>query len=350
MFYLLFLTLFFLGNALQLFLIKESFGKGVCKKDFLYTFLFSIFIFVSIIIFRNYFFEVVRAFYFYLGFLNFISIASIFYFITKTVLFILKIKINKIFLSRIFLFLAIFFTALSSFNFFSKIEVVEYIIESNKVSREYRFVQVNDIQYGTVTKEYFEKVVDLVEEQDPEFVVFVGDLVDFEGYKEDDFKILEKIKSPIYFERGNHEFYHFPEKLIAYLEKVSNVNLLINKKEAFGEIDITGIDYERDQERYGEVLKEIPLDKNRYNILIYHEPKNVEVSLEHGFDLLLYGHTHAGQIWPFTEVVDLMYEYADGFFKVGDSFVHTSDGAALWGPRMRLGSQNEIVLFTVKPE
>jgi len=75
----------------------------------------------------------------------------------------------------------------------------------------------------------------------------------------------------------------------------------------------------------------------------------VERAVQHGFDLQIYAHTHAGQMWPFTWVVDAMYEYSDGAYKVNDSFIYTSDGAALWGPRLRLGSQNEITLFKLRP-
>ena len=199
-------------------------------------------------------------------------------------------------MARIFLFLGMFFTILATYNFFSAIHVEEYVIETDKVTQEYNFVQVNDIQYGTVTKKYMKKVVDLVKEQNPDFVVFVGDLVDFEGYEENDFDVLAEIPVPIYFERGNHEFYHFPEKILSYLQNIANIRLLTNKKESFGEIDITGIDYESNQDVYEYTVSNIPLDTERYNILIYHEPKHVDFSVEYGFDLLLYGHTHAGQI------------------------------------------------------
>ena len=44
-------------------------------------------------------------------------------------------------------------------------------------------------------------------------------------------------------------------------------------------------------------------------------------------------------------LIDKMYKYGDGYFEENNTIIYTTDGAGVWGPRMRLDSQNEIVVF-----
>ena len=238
---------------------------------------------------------------------------------------------------------------LAVYNFHKPDALVTFELKSDKVSKPVRFVHISDIQYGTTSLEEMNQKLEQVYALNPDFIVFTGDLVDFEGYRTEDFSVLANSPVPIYFERGNHEFYHDPTRLLSDLNRVDTLRMLINKKDSFGEIDIVGIDYGEREYHLAKHLLHIPLNKDRFSILLYHEPIDVDDGVAHGFDLLLFGHTHGGQIWPFTWVVDWIYPYADGFFKVGDSTIYTSDGLSLWGPRMRLGSQNEYVLFTISP-
>ena len=106
-----------------------------------------------------------------------------------------------------------------------------------------------------------------------------------------------------------------------------------------------GIDYNRSKYQLRDKLKEIELNESKFSILLYHEPKGIEFAVEKGFDLALFGHTHAGQIWPITVLIDKMYKYGDGYYEEDNTKIYTTDGAGLWGPQMRLDSQNEIVVF-----
>jgi predicted MPP superfamily phosphohydrolase len=239
---------------------------------------------------------------------------------------------------------------LATYNYYKPITVEEHTLVSNKVSREYRFIHLSDIQFGASTRAHMDSVLRKAYSLKPDFIVFTGDLVDFNHYQLDDFSLLANSPVPVYFERGNHEFYHLPEKLLAYLQQFKSVKLLIDDAVRHDELHIIGLDYSRYKSNVANKLPHLIAKDNAFSILLYHEPVEVEVAAASGVDLLLYGHTHGGQIWPFTQVVDRIYTYADGLFTVGESTAYTSDGASLWGPRMRLGSQNEMVLFTIKPQ
>ena len=69
--------------------------------------------------------------------------------------------------------------------------------------------------------------------------------------------------------------------------------------------------------------------------------------LELGVDLMLSGHTHDGQIWPFTYFVRLAYPRVVGRYEVNGMALIVSRGTGFWGPPMRLFRRSEIVAVTL---
>ena len=353
----LFIAVFILLLSLAVYLVLALIAKNVeWKKTRARLILLSVFIAVS--------YAGVR---FFLGrefpdaarwmnnFMGILTLAFCFSLIYWLVFMVLKLTGKQHWLEGKFIvwalgFVVSVFSILGSYNYHKDIAIEKFTITSNKVSKSYRFVQISDIQYGTSTRQEMDRILDLAYQQNADFIVFTGDLVDFNYYRFEDFEKLAASSVPIYFERGNHEFYHHPERLLSYLKKLAPLEVLINRSVNFEEIQIIGLDFNRAPNNVEKQLQRIKVDPNKLSILLYHEPRDVEVAASYGIDILLYGHTHAGQMWPYTWVVDWMYKYSDGVFKVDDSFVYTSDGASLWGPRMRLGSQNEIVVFNVIPK
>jgi predicted MPP superfamily phosphohydrolase len=64
---------------------------------------------------------------------------------------------------------------------------------------------------------------------------------------------------------------------------------------------------------------------------------------------MLSGHTHGGQIFPFTLLVKLFYPYIRGVYEEEGKYLHVSPGTGTWGPPMRLGSNNQITLLELVP-
>ena len=58
---------------------------------------------------------------------------------------------------------------------------------------------------------------------------------------------------------------------------------------------------------------------------------------------MLSGHTHNGQIFPFNFIVKLKFKFVYGLYNKGNSNLYVSSGVACWGPKIRLGSKNEVV-------
>ncbi len=64
--------------------------------------------------------------------------------------------------------------------------------------------------------------------------------------------------------------------------------------------------------------------------------------------LLLSGHTHAGQIWPFGYLVGLRYPLVGGRYQVGNMTAIVCRGTGTWGPRMRLWRPCEFNRITLR--
>ena len=66
------------------------------------------------------------------------------------------------------------------------------------------------------------------------------------------------------------------------------------------------------------------------------------------YDLQLSGHTHKGQIFPFTLVTRLWFARQDGLYRLeGGSLLYVSRGTGTWGPPMRFLAPPEVTLITV---
>lgn len=83
-------------------------------------------------------------------------------------------------------------------------------------------------------------------------------------------------------------------------------------------------------------------------VLLSHRPTQGEAAARSGVGLMLSGHTHAGQIWPFGHLVARAYPTLAGRAQVGDMTLIVSRGTGTWGPRMRLWRRGEISLIRLR--
>jgi hypothetical protein len=83
-------------------------------------------------------------------------------------------------------------------------------------------------------------------------------------------------------------------------------------------------------------------------ILVSHEPVRVEEAARAGVGLMLSGHTHDGQLWPYRYVVRTQTPYLSGEFDVEGMRLIVCRGTGTFGPRMRLWRPSEIVRITLR--
>ena len=89
-------------------------------------------------------------------------------------------------------------------------------------------------------------------------------------------------------------------------------------------------------------------DTDRALVLLAHQPRSIFAAAKYDIGLQLSGHTHGGQIWPFTYFVRLQQPFVNGLHRHGDAQIYVSRGTGYWGPPMRLGAPAEITHVTLE--
>lgn len=160
----------------------------------------------------------------------------------------------------------------------------------------------------------------------------------------------------VFFVTGNHEYFHDLEGWMAYLED-RGIRVLRNKwipvNPGGPGFDLAGVDDHdggRIAEGHGPDLARAlqGRDPQRPLVLLAHQPRIIMEAEERGVDLVLSGHTHGGQIWPFSYLVYLQQPYVRGLIRHGRSQLYISSGTGFWGPPMRLGTTAEMAVLTLR--
>jgi predicted MPP superfamily phosphohydrolase len=87
------------------------------------------------------------------------------------------------------------------------------------------------------------------------------------------------------------------------------------------------------------------LPRGKFTLLLKHQPR-LDPEARGFFDLQLSGHTHKGQIWPFTWLSALTYPMNAGRFDLANgSVLYVSRGAGTWGPPIRFLSPPEVTVI-----
>lgn len=86
-------------------------------------------------------------------------------------------------------------------------------------------------------------------------------------------------------------------------------------------------------------------------ILLDHQPKGIEMTHSGRLpDLALSGHTHDGQFFPVTFIIDYVWKLAYGKGALGGVLWLVSSGFDCWGPPVRFGSDSEFWVIKFKPK
>ena len=229
-------------------------------------------------------------------------------------------------------------------------EPVINIVKANLF--DFSIVQISDLHIGgLIDREFVKHSVEKINSLKADIVVITGDLIDtkIESVKEAVLELTHiRSKYGIYYILGNHEYFHNPLEIITFMKK-TNIRLLLNESVTIDELklNIVGV---TDLFGYRVNLLEPDIDKafqkrhaDYKTILLAHQPKFIEELKGYKPDLILSGHTHGGQIWPFNHLVKLQQPYVKGLHKLSNgSTIYVNSGIGFWGPPMRLNSQAEI--------
>lgn len=222
---------------------------------------------------------------------------------------------------------------------------------------DYVIVQLSDVHVGrTIRRGFVEQMVVATNALKPDLIVITGDLVDLPVSRIDDnLDPLLRLEAPCYFIPGNHEYFHGVEEIAAYLETL-NIRPLMNASELIGDeqagFNLVGIN-DLVGARMGFMPPDVPAayasaDHDRCHIVLAHQPKSIEIIGDHRCDLMLSGHTHGGQIFPFGLLVMAAQPYLSGLNRHSeDTQVFVSRGTGYWGPPMRILAPSEISYIVI---
>lgn len=234
-----------------------------------------------------------------------------------------------------------------------KKEIVE--VANQKLSG-LKIVQISDLHLGSIRgKSFLKQVANEINKLNPDIVVITGDIIDTDGKNDEPLKeIFRQIKSKkgIHAVLGNHEHYHGGDKNPTFFEE-SQIVLLRNKNiEIEKNLVIAGVDDLSSKNQFeikdDFLQKALENKKEGFLILLSHSPVGVERAAEMGVNLMLSGHCHNGQIWPFGFFTKMFYPYNYGHFKVKGMDLIITSGTGTWGPPMRLFRPGEIVEIDFK--
>lgn len=232
-------------------------------------------------------------------------------------------------------------------------KVVELALQTNRpiAGGEVRLALVSDIHLGEGTgRSALEEYVRLINEQQADVVVIAGDLIDNSTaplLRDRMHEPLVDLKAPlgIYMVAGNHEYISGINKSKAFLEKTPVTLLQDSVVTLKNGIQLIGRDDRSNRHRKPlEGLLGQASDKGP-RIVLDHQPYALHQVDSLGVDLHLSGHTHRGQVWPLTLLVDRLYEQSYGYRKWSHSHIYVSSGLSLWGPPFRIGTRGELVII-----
>lgn len=223
-------------------------------------------------------------------------------------------------------------------------------------------VQLSDVHVGnTIGKAFVAECVERINALKPDIVVITGDLVDRKiEHAKEDLSPLKDLQSRFgtYFILGNHEYYHGPEEIAAYMPEL-NITALLNEsviiRDGDKAINLVGIN-DLQSIRFDTLPVDTDkafrnIDKTVPTVLLSHQPKSIELVEHHSYDLMLSGHTHGGQIFPFGFLVMLQQPFLEGLHAVTAlKQIFVSRGTGYWGPPVRVFAPSEISVLTLKPK
>lgn len=276
--------------------------------------------------------------------------------------------INKIIL--VIFILIIVILVISNYISCNTIEISNYTINSAKLPNEFKNFKI--LQLSDMHNKYYgekqNKLINKIEEVNPNIVVITGDMVNSRDTSYTNFfEVIENIsnKYPIYYVLGNHEEDLSSENLSKIIKKLeeNNVKVLNNEMQNItignNSINIYGLskqlkvkdDIIQNKEVMDKLLNNI--DKQSFNILLIHNPLYFKEYEKYDIDLILSGHVHGGIIRlpvlgaMLSPNVSFFPEYNKGEYVINNSKLIVSAGIGIGRMPIRIFNNLDIPVITL---
>jgi predicted MPP superfamily phosphohydrolase len=247
----------------------------------------------------------------------------------------------------------------------------EYSLVTHKQIKPLKIVMFADSHIGTTFDAAgFAGHLDRMQRENPDMIIVAGDFVDDCTLKDEmiaSVRALGKIKTKfgIFFAHGNHDKGYYGDQSRGYsvtemTDEMRRNGITVLEDEISqlpGNVVIIGrrdLSVEKELKSRRRTPQELrySISGDPYTVVIDHQPSDYRNLADAGFDLVLSGHTHGGQIFPFNNVgkfagvLDLVYGYAR---QDGTDFIVTS-GISDWAIKFKTGTFSEYTVINITPE
>ena len=226
-------------------------------------------------------------------------------------------------------------------------------VDQGYFDRPLRIAQISDLHIGgLIGRDFVRGLVEMINAEKVDLVAITGDLIDTTIDKNREaVEELLKLQSRYgtFYVVGNHEYFHGIEEILEYLRSTT-IKVLENSSRKVADFHVVGL-YDLFGKRYGAFLPDPAkafqgIDPGEPTLLLMHQPRGLYDLGDIHPSLILSGHTHGGQLWPFGELVGLVQPYIKGLHHLGrQSAIYVNRGVGYWGPPMRIGAQAEVTII-----
>lgn len=247
----------------------------------------------------------------------------------------------------------------------------EYNLSTDKNVKPLKIALFADSHIGTTfDADGFAKHMDRIQQQNPDLIIIAGDFVDDNTTRDDMLSAVKTLgnmntKYGVYFVFGNHDKGYYAasyrgfsgEELVTSLKQNNihvlqdQVKLIDNDFYIIGRRDFSVVrEHHGQRQTMLELLKN--LDEQKYVIVVDHQPNDYENQAASEVDLVLSGHTHGGQLFPFNYVGQWIgvndQIYGHKKYQKTDFFV--TSGLSNWALKFKTGTKSEYVIINLQPQ
>ncbi|MBU1249240.1 MAG: metallophosphoesterase [Proteobacteria bacterium] len=216
-------------------------------------------------------------------------------------------------------------------------------------------VGVSDLHIGSqLNATWLQARVEQLLALQPDLIVLLGDIFEGHGLQPEALlPVLRSLHAPcgVYAVPGNHEGYGNETETLQLLRD-AGINVLFNQWETpvpgLVMAGVENLTFRPKSHLRAPVAKALTNRPEGGTILLSHSPLRTEEAAAMGVGLMLCGHTHAGQVWPFGYLVRLRYPLLEGRYEIDRMTAIVSRGAGTWGARMRLWKPGQILRITLR--
>lgn len=253
-----------------------------------------------------------------------------------------------------------------------------YEIRSGKLTKPCKLVLLSDLHNKSFGKGN-DRLLATIREIEPDAVLAAGDMLTAERGADftNALTLMERLAEsyPIYYGMGNHEYRLglYPERYPGMYEgytaglKKAGIEPLINETAYLPawNIAVCGVQIDRDYYRH---FRRAPMepsylrkllgtpDREKFQLLIAHNPVYFDAYVDWGADLVVSGHVHGGIMrLPFlggvlSPSLTLFPKYDGGMFREHGSTMILSRGLSSHTIPIRIFNPGELIVIELKPD